>query len=203
MQTEHVTVGSAVSLFSGAGGLDLGIESAGFSILAAVEWDEDACDTMEKNAPTYFPGLREVVRADLYPLVTGVGEGLTTRDILRAVGLSSRERPDLLVGGPPCVAFSKSGFWLDWKHDGVDPAASLLQAYTRVLAEARPRYQLHPQAVPHLLVPNTRRRTPPSGHRGRRRSSGVVLLAIQRIDIQRIDIQRIDQTWADSLDELF
>lgn len=34
--TEGVTVGSAISLFSGAGGLDLGIESAGFAILAAV-----------------------------------------------------------------------------------------------------------------------------------------------------------------------
>ncbi len=140
MQTGSVTVGSAISLFSGAGGLDLGVESAGFAVLAAVEWDDDAGDTMEKNAPAYFPSLREVVRADLYPLATGVGEGLTTRDILRAAGLSSRERPDLLVGGPPCVAFSKSGFWLDWKRDGVDPAASLLQAYTRVLAEARPRY---------------------------------------------------------------
>ena len=30
-----------------------------------------------------------------------------------------------VVGGPPCVAFSKSGFWLDWKRDGVDPAATV------------------------------------------------------------------------------
>ena len=34
--------------------------------------------------------------------------------------------------------FSKSGFWLDWKRDGLDPAASLLQAYTRVLRERKP-----------------------------------------------------------------
>jgi DNA (cytosine-5)-methyltransferase 1 len=95
---------------------------------------------MEKNAPTFFPHLNEVVRADLYPLAAGSDRALTTRDILRAGGLSIRNRPDLLVGGPPCVAFSKSGFWLDWKRDGVDPAASLLQAYTRVLAEAKPRY---------------------------------------------------------------
>jgi DNA (cytosine-5)-methyltransferase 1 len=135
-----MSVGSAISLFSGAGGLDLGIEAAGFSTVAAVEWDEDASDTMEKNAPAFFPELREVLRADLYPLAAGAGQGVTTRDILRAAGLRGRERPDLLVGGPPCVAFSKSGFWLDWKRDGVDPAASLLQAYTRVLAEARPRY---------------------------------------------------------------
>jgi len=140
MQTGGVNVGSAISLFSGAGGLDLGAEQAGFSTVAAVEWDRDAADTMEKNAPTHFPDLNEVVRADLYPLAAGADEGVTTRDILRAGGLSSRNRPDLLVGGPPCVAFSKSGFWLGWKRDGVDPAASLLQAYTRVLAEARPRY---------------------------------------------------------------
>jgi DNA (cytosine-5)-methyltransferase 1 len=139
-QTEPVTVGSAISLFSGAGGLDLGIEAAGFSTVAAVEWDGDAADTMEKNAPSFFPQLGEVVRGDLYPLAAGSEAGVTTRDILRSGGLSLRNRPDLLVGGPPCVAFSKSGFWLGWKRDGVDPAASLLQAYTRVLAEARPRY---------------------------------------------------------------
>lgn len=132
--------GAAISLFSGAGGLDLGIEQAGFRTLAAVEWDHDAADTMEKNAPAFFPDLVEVLRADLYPLATGHGVGTTTRDILRAAGLGARERPDLLVGGPPCVAFSKSGFWLGWKRDGVDPAASLLQAYTRVLAEAKPRF---------------------------------------------------------------
>jgi DNA (cytosine-5)-methyltransferase 1 len=135
-----VTVGSAISLFSGAGGLDLGIEAAGYRTLAAVEWDEDAADTMEKNAPAYFPDLQEVLRANLYPLATGSPGGVGTYDILKAAGLGKRERPDLLVGGPPCVAFSKSGFWLDWKRDGIDPAASLLQAYTRVLAQARPKH---------------------------------------------------------------
>lgn len=133
-------LGGAISLFSGAGGLDLGIEAAGFETLAAVEWDQDAADTMEKNAPASFPGLKEVLRADLYPLATGQGSGVTTKDLLRAAGLGARERPDLLVGGPPCVAFSKSGFWLDWKRDAIDPAASLLQAYTRVLSEAKPRF---------------------------------------------------------------
>ena len=139
-QTGCVDVGSAVSLFSGAGGLDLGTEAAGFRTVVAVEWDHDAADTAEKNAGVYFPGLREVLRADLYPLATGRGNGITTTDILRAGGFSAGEAPDLLVGGPPCTAFSKSGFWLDWKRDGTDPTASLLQAYTAVLAEARPRF---------------------------------------------------------------
>ncbi|MDE0115708.1 MAG: DNA cytosine methyltransferase [bacterium] len=139
-QTEPVEFGAAISLFSGAGGLDLGVEEAGFRTNVAVEWDDDAADTMEKNSSAFFPDLREVLRADLYPLASGTGQGLTTAEILRAGGFGHRDRPDLLVGGPPCTAFSKSGFWLDWKRDGADPAASLLQAYTRVLAEARPRW---------------------------------------------------------------
>jgi len=139
-QTEGMEVGAAISLFSGAGGLDLGVEQAGFRTAVAVEWDDDAADTMEKNSTAFFPNLREVLRADLYPLAAGTERGVTTAEILRAGGFGHRDRPDLLVGGPPCTAFSKSGFWLDWKRDGADPAASLLQAYTRVLAEARPRW---------------------------------------------------------------
>jgi DNA (cytosine-5)-methyltransferase 1 len=120
--------GIAVSLFSGAGGLDLGVEAAGFRTAAAVEIDDDAADTMEKN----FSGLENpVLRHDIFDV--------SARDLLTAAGLRGRERPDLLVGGPPCTPFSKSGFWLEWKRAGLDRNASLLQAYTRVLAEARPR----------------------------------------------------------------
>ena len=123
-----MTAGLAISLFSGAGGLDLGVEAAGFHVGAAVELDGDAADTMEKN----FTGLeRSVLRRNIMEV--------PTRELLRAAGLRRGARPDLLVGGPPCTPFSKSGFWLDWKRDGLDPDASLLQAYTRVLAEARPR----------------------------------------------------------------
>ena len=118
--------GVAISLFSGAGGLDLGVEQAGYHVGVAVECDRDAVLTMEKNFPD------TVVVADSILDVS-------TREIMRAAGLRGRARPDLLVGGPPCTPFSKSGFWLEWKRAGLDPDASLLQAYTRVLAEARPR----------------------------------------------------------------
>lgn len=119
----------AISLFSGAGGLDLGVEQAGYVVRAAVEPNDDAAETMEKN----FPGLQTpVIRADIL--------NVPTEAILHAAGLRGRARPGLLVGGPPCTPFSKSGFWLEWKRAGLDPDASLLQSYTRVLREARPRH---------------------------------------------------------------
>ena len=121
--------GVAISLFSGAGGLDLGAEDAGFRVLAAVECNDDAADTMEKN----FQHLRSpVIRRSILDIPSG--------EITDAAGLRHGERPELLIGGPPCTPFSKSGFWLDWKRAGLDPDASLLQAYTRVLADTRPRY---------------------------------------------------------------
>jgi DNA (cytosine-5)-methyltransferase 1 len=120
--------GIAVSLFSGAGGLDLGVERAGYEVRAAVERDRDAAATMEKN---FGHLVSPVIQKDILDT--------PTREILQAAGLRRGERPELLIGGPPCTPFSKSGFWLEWKREGLDPDASLLQAYTRVLAEARPR----------------------------------------------------------------
>lgn len=123
--------GTAISLFSGAGGLDLGAETAGFSVRAAVEINDLAAQTMERN----FPELESpVIRTSILDLPTS--------DLLSAAGLSSRESPELLIGGPPCTPFSKSGFWLDWKREGLDPTAGLLQEYTRVLREAKPTYFL-------------------------------------------------------------
>ncbi len=118
----------AISLFSGAGGLDLGIEAAGYRVTAAVEHDTDAALTMEKN---FHHLASPVIRRDILQV--------PTREILERAGLRPGQPPDLLVGGPPCTPFSKSGFWLEWKRAGLDPDASLLQAYTRVLAEAKPR----------------------------------------------------------------
>lgn len=118
----------AISLFSGAGGLDLGVEAAGYRVAAALECDADAALTMEKN---FHHLVSPVIRKDILET--------PTHEILQRAGLKPGQRPDLLVGGPPCTPFSKSGFWLEWKRAGLDPSASLLQAYTRVLVEAKPR----------------------------------------------------------------
>ena len=60
-----------------------------------------------------------------------------TAEVLRAARLKAGD-VELLVGGPPCTPFSKSGYWLEQKRRGLDPEASLLEHYVRILDEARP-----------------------------------------------------------------
>jgi len=116
---------AAISLFSGAGGLDLGVERAGYRVLAALEYDPDSAATLRANFPA-----TQVLERDIRTVETG--------ELLEAAGLQAGE-PDLLVGGPPCTPFSKSGNWLEYKRTGKDANADLLDHYLRVLKEARPR----------------------------------------------------------------
>src|SRR4051812_17634258 len=87
-----------VSLFTGAGGLDLGLEAAGFKPALCVESDEDARQTLSRNRPDWClsnPG-------DIHALRAG--------DLLEQASLKRREAA-LLIGGPPCQPFSKSSYW--------------------------------------------------------------------------------------------
>jgi DNA (cytosine-5)-methyltransferase 1 len=116
---------AAISLFSGAGGLDLGVERAGYRVLAALEYDADAAATLRAN-------FRDaaVLERDI--------RGVDTAELLETAGLAAGEA-DLLVGGPPCTPFSKSGNWLEYKRTGKDTNADLLDHYLRILAETQPR----------------------------------------------------------------
>jgi DNA (cytosine-5)-methyltransferase 1 len=69
--------------------------------------------------------------------LTGDIRKVLTEEILATAGLSSQE-PVLVIGGPPCTPFSKSGFWLEQKRESRDPNASLLDEYVRVVRESRP-----------------------------------------------------------------
>jgi DNA (cytosine-5)-methyltransferase 1 len=115
----------AISLFSGSGGLDRGVEWPGYAVRVCVEYDRDACASLRAN----FPRTR-VLEGDI--------REVSTQAILDAARLRPGEA-ELLVGGPPCTPFSKSGYWLEYKRRGLDPEAGLLDHYLRVLAEARPR----------------------------------------------------------------
>ena len=120
--TEHF---SHVSLFSGAGGLDLGLDRAGFTMLVAVEKDHHARATLKAN--------NEHFRFPHYTFFEDVNK-VEGKDILAAAGMRVGE-VDLLSGGPPCQPFSTAGN----RRSIVDPRGSLFGRYLQLVAELQPR----------------------------------------------------------------
>jgi DNA (cytosine-5)-methyltransferase 1 len=122
-----MTTRSLVSLFTGAGGLDLGLESAGFETRVAVECDPDAVGTLRSNRE--WP----VIDADIH-------SDRATSDKLLACAELKEGDIDLLAGGPPCQPFSKSGYWARGDSRRLeDPRATTLEAYLRVLRDLKPK----------------------------------------------------------------
>lgn len=117
----------AISLFSGVGGLDLGVARAGFEVRSALEFDRDSAASLRANQFAVKPE-RVIERSIL---------NVPTSEILEVAGLRVGEAA-LVVGGPPCTPFSKSGNWLEYKRTGNDPNASLLDEFARVVSEAKP-----------------------------------------------------------------
>jgi len=116
---------SLISLFSGAGGLDLGLEAAGFESRVAVEFDAVCAQTLRHNRN--------------WPVIDGDVHGVTNEKLLQTAGLEEGEA-DLLAGGPPCQPFSKSGYWASGDSKRLDdPRATTLDAYLRILEAAKPR----------------------------------------------------------------
>jgi DNA (cytosine-5)-methyltransferase 1 len=139
-----------ISLFSGCGGLDLGIESAGFRVAVATDADATCAETYKLN----FPKV---------PYVVGKIGSVSTEDLLDAAGLLAGE-VDLLIGGPPCPSFSKSRFYRTDKPRALeDPiAAETVGGYLRVLEDVRPKtfvlenvkglaYGVHKEALDHII----------------------------------------------------
>ena len=116
---------STISLYTGAGGLDFGLERAGFDVSAAVEMDKWCCTTIRHNRR--------------WPLFEGLIENTPTDAMLAPASLSKGD-VDILVGGPPCQPFSKSSYWVNGDSYRLkDPRAKTLNEYMRVLDEALPR----------------------------------------------------------------
>lgn len=117
---------SLISLFSGCGGLDLGLSRAGFHARLCIETARDACDSLRANFP-----ISRIVEARI--------EDIPSSEILSMACLPVGEL-DLLAGGPPCPPYSKSRFYRKEKPRALDdPAAQTLSAYLRVLKDTRPK----------------------------------------------------------------
>jgi DNA (cytosine-5)-methyltransferase 1 len=115
----------AISLYTGIGGIDFGLEAAGIETAVAVEMDRACCRTICLNRS--------------WPVIEGDIHNVTSRQILKTAGLKKGEA-DLLVGGPPCQPFSKSSYWVSGDSLRLDdPRADTLAAYLRVLRDTKPR----------------------------------------------------------------
>lgn len=111
---------TAVDLFSGAGGISLGLQDAGFHVLAGGDLNAAAARTYRRN----FVG-HAFLEADI--------RDLKGADIFKATGVRRREL-DLLAGGPPCQGFSIIGTRV--VHD---PRNDLFKEFLRVADEIQPR----------------------------------------------------------------
>lgn len=115
----------AISLYTGVGGLDFGFEAAGFDTAVALDNDPVACRTLRLNRP--------------WPVIEGDVAAIASEEILQAAGLKCAEA-DVLIGGPPCQPFSKSGYWAMGDARRLsDPRAGTIGQYLRVLRDTLPR----------------------------------------------------------------
>ncbi len=116
---------TAISLYTGVGGLDFGFEAAGFRTAVALEFDHAACQALRMNRR--------------WAVIESRVQDVPTRALLKTAGLRVGEA-DVLIGGPPCQPFSKSGYWKNGDALRLeDPRADTLTEFLRVLAETKPR----------------------------------------------------------------
>ena len=106
-----------LSLFSGAGGLDLGFKNAGFEIVTSNEFEKDTFATYKHNFPETKHLGRSIVK----------------------IGQDDLEKYyDGIIGGPPCQSWSEAG-----KQKGIDdPRGKLFYEYVRILELIKPKFFL-------------------------------------------------------------
>jgi DNA (cytosine-5)-methyltransferase 1 len=119
-----------VSLFSGAGGMDAGLEGTGrFVTLACAEKEGAFCDTLEANRAAGRLGGPDTV------IFRGAIEDLDPTAVLDACKLRPGEL-DVLAGGPPCQTFSTAGR----RATVADPRGLLLWEFLRFVEALQPKY---------------------------------------------------------------
>ncbi len=111
-----------LSFFSGAMGLDIGLHRVGFKTLLACEIDKASRQTIIANCPNI--GLIGDIR------------NYSTREILEFSGLKHEDDVDVIVGGPPCQAFSSAG-----KRLGLaDERGNVFLKFIEVIENIKPKF---------------------------------------------------------------
>lgn len=120
-----------IDLFAGCGGLSEGFYRQGFNAVAHVEWDHYACETLRERMRYYGYANpeKEVIEADI-----------TSKDILEKIDCAVKGRPvDIIIGGPPCQAYSTAGRVRDRVGMEKDQRNFLFESYVRVLEHYTPK----------------------------------------------------------------
>ena len=121
-----------IDLFAGCGGLSEGFYRMGFNALAHIEIDHWACETLRKRMLYY--GYKNVDKAV-------VETDITSEDILKKIDNSIRgKNVDVIIGGPPCQAYSTAGRVRDMKGMEKDPRNFLFESYVRILNHYLPKF---------------------------------------------------------------
>ncbi len=116
-----------ISIFTGCGGMDIGIERTGFCTLVQHERDEMCCKTLIGNRPNFFRHAA-LIQGDIRETPTSM--------LLREAGLRVGETA-LLCGGPPCQGFSTANVNRGKKPDERN---NLVWQFLRVVKEAQPQF---------------------------------------------------------------
>ncbi len=122
-----------ISIFSGAGGLDLGLEQAGWDCLYASDHDEAAIATLSRNQGFALgQGRRALENAVIRQADIRDVQG---SEILDEIGFRKGDIP-LLAGGPPCQSWSSGGL----QKGFADPRGQLVDEYLRIATQIDPRW---------------------------------------------------------------
>lgn len=120
-----------IDLFAGCGGLSEGFYRLGFKALAHVEINHWACETLRKRMSYYGykDAGEEVIEHDI-----------TAKDIIEQLDKAVKGRTvDIIIGGPPCQAYSTAGRVRDGKRMSSDPRNYLFESYVKILAYYHPK----------------------------------------------------------------
>jgi len=121
---EHVSHPITLSLFSGAGGLDIGFHKAGFKIVACVEIEKAFSQTLELNKGRYVDADCQILNSDIRDISP---ENITSYDI------------DFIIGGPPCQSFSAIGRRAGGVEGTLNERGGLFEHYYRLVDYYRPK----------------------------------------------------------------